>query len=343
MNDLTNGFLKSEFGNSFYKELYHLKDSDNTVVFNESAGMLLVRKSLKYYDIRVFDYLKNNIHKNLVKIHDFYKDNDRLIVYEEFIQGITLEEYLATDPSFNDLKKIVNEVFDAVDFIHKADPSIIHRDIKLSNIMITSDGVAKLIDFDAAKCFNPDSSKDTVLLGTEGFAAPEQYGFGSSDIRTDIYGLGKLISEIFGSNSLYERLIKKATHIDPDKRFKDVNALKLAFNNGIRALPFPGFRNTDAIHIFKSIIGYIVLIWFLFNTTFEKFTRVGTLIAQVLLFGLAILWVDMLSGISPIFTRMPLTSSDRALIRLIGYLIYMLITFVVTLLFISIVITLLRI
>ncbi|MCQ2515477.1 MAG: protein kinase [Saccharofermentans sp.] len=343
MNDLTNGFLKSEFGNSFYKELYHLKDSDNTVVLNESTGMLLVRKRLKYYDIRVFEYLKNNPHTNLARIIDFYKDNDELIVYEEFIQGMTLSEYLASDPSFSDLKKIVNEVFDAVIFIHKANPSIIHRDIKLSNIMITSDGVAKLIDFDAAKCFNPDSSKDTVLLGTEGYAAPEQYGFGSSDVRTDIYGLGKLISEVFGAQSLYERLIKKATHIDPDKRFTSVSAMKQAFNHGISMVAIPGFRNTEPIHIFKSIIGYIILIWFLFNTSFEHFSLMETRVAQVLLFGLAILWIDMFSGISPIFTKMPLTSSESSLKRLLGYLLYMLITFVVAIIFISSIIMLFRI
>lgn len=343
MNDLTNGFLKSEFGNSFYKELYHLKDSDNTVVLNESTGMLLVRKSLKYYDIRVFEFLKNNQHKNLARVYDYYQNNNELIVYEEFIQGVTLTEYLDQDPSFRDLKKIVNEVLDAVIFIHKANPSIIHRDIKLSNIMITTDGVAKLIDFDAAKCFNPDASKDTVLLGTEGYAAPEQYGFGSSDIRTDIYGLGKLIGEVFGNQSLYERLIKKATHIDPDKRFTRVSAMKQAFNHGISMIAFPGFRNTEPVHVFKSIIGYIILIWFIFNTSFNNFTIIETRISQILLLGMAILWIDMFSGISPIFTRMPLTSSDNGFIRLLGYLIYMLVTFVATIIFVSSVIMLLRI
>lgn len=342
MNDLTSSFLKSELGNSFYKELYHLKDSENTVVLNEATGDLLVCKRLNYFDLRVFDYLKNHPHKNIARIHDFKTYNNELIVYEEFIQGVTLSDYLKTNPKESDLNRIINDLFDAVSFIHRAKPSIIHRDIKMSNVMITKDGVLKLIDFDAAKCFNPNSSQDTVLLGTEGFAAPEQYGFGSSDVRTDIYGLGKLLKEIYGNKRSYTRLISKATHIDPNQRYSSVAVLKKTYNNGFILLPFPGFRNSDPTHTFKSIVGYIVLLWAVFGSTFENFSYVGTRIAQLFIIGLCILWIDMLSGGSPIFTRMPLTSSENALTRLIGNILYMLISFIATFILISLIVVLFR-
>jgi len=338
MNDLTRDFLKSEFGNSFYKELYHLKNSEHTVVLEESTGKLLLRKILKYYDIRVFEYLKANHHINIPSIIDFYQHNDELIVFEEFIQGVTLDDYLTDNHKEAELNKIINDVFDAVYFIHNAKPAIIHRDIKSSNIIISNDGVAKLIDFDAAKCFNPNSSQDTVLLGTEGFAAPEQYGFGSSDVRTDIYGLGKLIESVFQNRHRYNNIIKKATHIDPNKRFSSVMVLKRVFNNGLILLPFPGFRNSDPTHILLSTVGYALLVVLLFNCTFKGFSIVGTRFTQIMLFLLAVLWIDMYSGVSPLFTRIFLTSSDNSLVRFFGCLLYSFISLIMTLFLIATVI-----
>ena len=72
---------------------------------------------------------------------------------------------------------------------------IIHRDIKPSNIMITEQNHVVLLDFNAAKLYTNASTNDTVLLGTKGYAAPEQYGFGSSSPQTDIYAIGVLIKE----------------------------------------------------------------------------------------------------------------------------------------------------
>src|SRR5699024_6653849 len=69
----------------------------------------------------------------------------------------------------------------------------VHRDIKPENVILRgSDAV--LIDFDAARLHKPDHETDTQILGTTGFAAPEQYGLSQSDTRTDIYSLGILIN-----------------------------------------------------------------------------------------------------------------------------------------------------
>lgn len=71
---------------------------------------------------------------------------------------------------------------------------IIHRDIKPSNVIVTNDGIVKLLDMNAAKYYKGNAEEDTHLIGTVGYAAPEQYGFGESSVQTDIYALGVLLN-----------------------------------------------------------------------------------------------------------------------------------------------------
>lgn len=72
--------------------------------------------------------------------------------------------------------------------------SITHRDITPSNIIIGFDGVVKIIDFGISRLHKENAKHDTQVLGTEGYAAPEQFGFKQSDCKTDIYALGVLLN-----------------------------------------------------------------------------------------------------------------------------------------------------
>lgn len=83
--------------------------------------------------------------------------------------------------------------------LHSVTPPIVHRDTKPSNIIITNYEHVVLLDFNAAKYFADTDTADTILLGTKGYAAPEQYGFGSSTPQTDIYALGILLKELVKS------------------------------------------------------------------------------------------------------------------------------------------------
>ena len=105
------------------------------------------------------------------------------------------------------------------------------------NVMISNDEVVKLIDFDAARENVVGEVEDTYLMGTKEFAAPEQYGFGQSDARTDIYALGIMLNvmltgevpknRIYGNDSkTLTKIIKKCIMLEPDKRYKNVNELK---------------------------------------------------------------------------------------------------------------------
>ena len=105
----------------------------------------------------------------------------------------------------------------------------VHRDIKPENVILRG-ADAVLIDFDAARLHKPEHETDTQVLGTTGFAAPEQYGLSQSDTRTDIYSMGILINVMLTgehpSRKLAEgrlgRVVERCTRVNPQKRYKNV-------------------------------------------------------------------------------------------------------------------------
>ena len=102
---------------------------------------------------------------------------------------------------------------------------IVHRDIKPSNIIIKNDGQAVLIDFSIARPYSESRSADTELLGTIGYAAPEQYGFSQSDFRTDIYALGATLKTISFKKDVPKyitKAIERFAAFDPANRFQTV-------------------------------------------------------------------------------------------------------------------------
>ena len=160
-----------------------------------------------------------------------------MIVIEDYISGHSVDELLrerlfTTDETIS----VISDLCDILEPFHSHVPQIIHRDIKDSNVIIDNEGKVYLIDFDASKMVVRGRNRDTDLIGTEEYAAPEQYGFGQSDQRTDIYALGILMNKMltgkFPSEEVFEgelsRVIKRATEIDPDNRFGNVQMLKAA-------------------------------------------------------------------------------------------------------------------
>ncbi|MCR5148161.1 MAG: protein kinase [Eubacterium sp.] len=140
--------------------------------------------------------------------------------------GSMIKEEAGEVLGFEKKKNILLEICDGLIFLHEAQPPIIHRDIKASNIMITDEGHAMIIDYDAAKLYISGNEKDTVLIGTQGIAAPEQYGFAQSDQRTDIYAFGKLIEKVLPESEQALHIVEKATRFKPSERYKDVRTMR---------------------------------------------------------------------------------------------------------------------
>ena len=247
--------------NALYDEMRVLEDG-KSVVRDIPTGKLYFKKTLDVYNEQVFAYLRDHKNRHVAAVQTYWKEGDKLVVIEELIQGRTLDEMLKADETAGGLQKgdaasgdpheadgtagvpneadgttavpltfaervdILAQICDGLEFLHSANPSIIHRDIKASNIMVTDDFVVKIIDYDAAKIYVTGQTKDTMMIGTQGLAAPEQYGFAQSDVRTDLYALGKLIERMLPGNVDAKRITDKATEMDPKKRYASAAQMK---------------------------------------------------------------------------------------------------------------------
>lgn len=238
---------------ALYEEVQVLEDK-RSIVRDNASGRLFYKKRLDIFNPEVFAWLKTHKSRYVPRIEAFWQDGDELVVIEELIQGETLEQLLregenGQEMSFQERIRILMELCDGLSFLHSADPPIIHRDLKASNIMLTEDGVVKIIDYDAAKLYVEGQKRDTQLIGTQGTAAPEQYGFAASDARTDIYALGKLISRMLPENVDAARIVSRATAMDPAGRYATAAQIREQIRR-IREKP------SGLDHIFGKIPGY---------------------------------------------------------------------------------------
>ena len=168
---------------------------------------------------------------NLPTVYEVAVEGNKVLALEEFIEGDTLG-FLLQEALFSpeETRKIVRQVCKALWVLHSI--GAVHRDVKPENIILRGDE-AVLIDFDAARLHKPEHDNDTQILGTTGFAAPEQYGLSQSDIRTDIYSLGVLINVMLTgqhpskkqAEGRLGRVVERCTRVNPARRYS--NALRL--------------------------------------------------------------------------------------------------------------------
>lgn len=139
--------------------------------------------------------LANLNHPNLPRVTDhFHIPNQGQYLVMDFIEGEDLDQRLRRTarplPEIEALDWIA-QVADALSYLHRHDPPIIHRDVKPANIRITPAGRAVLVDFGIAKMYSPSlRTTQGARAVTPGFSPPEQYGAGATDERSDIYALG---------------------------------------------------------------------------------------------------------------------------------------------------------
>src|SRR5215471_7246485 len=168
-------------------------------------------------------------HPNLPKIIDYFADAGRWYLVMDFIEGETLETYLTLGAGgylpVNEALDMGIQLCTVLDYLHTRQPPIIFRDLKPANVMRTPDGQLYLIDFGIARHFHPGQAKDTMALGSLGYAAPEQYGKAQTTPRSDIFSLGAV---------LYQLL----TGTDPSQALFQFAPLHL------HALPFPAELET---------------------------------------------------------------------------------------------------
>lgn len=169
--------------------------------------------------------------QNLPQIMEAAESGGMVAVLEEYIQGDSLA-YLLKGALLTpaEARKITLQLCNALWVLHKL--GAVHRDIKPENVMIRG-SEALLIDFDASRIFKIENSDDTQILGTTGYAAPEQYGISQTDQRADIYSTGVLLNIMLtGKHPSRElaaghlgRIVQKCTMVNPQKRYQNVLSL----------------------------------------------------------------------------------------------------------------------
>lgn len=211
-----------------YEELKLIKQSEKSTVHlvREKEGtQILIRKILagKHF---VYEKLKECPHPYLPRLYEVMLSDDATTVIEEYIEGESPDSGELTEKQF---AGIVRELCGVLEFLHGK--GIIHRDIKPSNIILAKDGHIRLIDFDAARIPKDDIEQDTVLLGTRGYAPPEQYGFAQTDERADIYSLGITMKQLLDEKAekpRYKKVIRKCTDLNPSRRYQSAKEVKNA-------------------------------------------------------------------------------------------------------------------
>ena len=220
--------------NSEYRLIKNIRRTDTSIVNvmeNIHNGKKVLVKHLTG-NISVYRELLNITHKNIPIIYEVVCNNENAIVVEEFIDGLTVGEVLETGLyTAEGIQKVISEICDALYTLHKR--GIVHRDIKPENIIISTDGEVKLIDFNISRIRYDNKKRDTVIMGTTGFAAPEQYGISETDARSDIFSIGILINVMLTGehpakklcSGKWRRIVNKCTKINPNERYQNVEEL----------------------------------------------------------------------------------------------------------------------
>lgn len=223
--------------------------------------------------------LKMLNHPALPRIFDIVEDDQSLYIIEDFIEGVSLEKELEANGVFPESKVVVwaMQLCDVLHYLHTFKPNpIIFRDLKPANIILNFDGQIKLIDFGVAREYKAQAINDTTYMGTRGYAAPEQYGIGQTDARTDIYSFGVTLYHLLTgkspnqppyeirpvrelNNTLskeIEYIISTCTQQNPDKRFQSVLEIQRLLNqiNGQKRYSNNSFSGRGFNHIGKEDI-----------------------------------------------------------------------------------------
>lgn len=182
-------------------------------------------------EVSAYESLLQIHSEHLPLIYEVVSLEDGQIVLEEFIEGLTVAEIMAAGRyRYRGAKRVLRAVCSALAILHQR--GFVHRDVKPENIVITKEGRVVLIDFNASRQCSA-AKRDTVIMGTVGYASPEQMGVSQSDARTDIYAVGVLLNVMLLGRHPSEkiarghagRIVRKCTAVNPDERFQSAESL----------------------------------------------------------------------------------------------------------------------
>ena len=222
--------------NSYYDEEARLGSGKILYRHRESHDLLICRNVPPGEDLSAYRQLMGRTHPHLATVYDVIEDDEAPAVLLEYVPGQSLDRILKdAPPKEKAVKRMALDICDGLIALHSME--IVHKDLKPENVIITPDGTARLIDFGIATVFGQGRPAETALLGTVGFAAPEQFGFNRTDGRTDIYSFGVLLNVLlvhehpaakkYGEGQA-GRIIQRCLNTSPEDRYASAAELRKA-------------------------------------------------------------------------------------------------------------------
>lgn len=183
---------------------------------------------------------------------DFY------IIVKEYVEGITLYQYIEEEDVLDEdyCIRITLQLIESLDYLHNLETHLIYRDIQPKNVIIDDRGQPVLIDTESIRMFDESKSQDTVMIGTAGFIAPEQFGYNQSSVQTDIFSLGALMYYSLTGNTMSAdaantmnqnpgiskrlgKIIVKMSRFSPSERYQSFAPIKKELKKIIRLKKLP--------------------------------------------------------------------------------------------------------
>ena len=349
--------LEEESRLSFYRELTVLDEKKNIVLVQDIRNSeLCVKKTLDIYSRDIYEQLASVRIEGVPAVKECVADDGKLIVVEEYVQGRSLKQVLDEQGLLNEEQayEIAVQLVDILVRLHQLEPAIVHRDIKPSNIIIEKNGHVNLIDFNAARHVNADKNEDTRMLGTVYFAAPEQFGFGQSDERTDIYGLGATINYIMTGDKpgagiaecRFSDILKKCLMVDAKDRYQSAAELRgvldmlnysIVQDNRKKAETAFGKDNTvSVVRTYRNIRDTIVKMYrkyqkrnYDIDTSWRRyllpgFRRLNVVYCLIALVWYAVIvWLTISFAVTDSKTGIPVTGGELTMYKIAVFVLFM--------------------
>ncbi len=221
------------------KQVYLIRGKSD----NKKYIMKCVSKEGKESLREEYELHKTLTHEGIASAVEFIEGDKLNYLIREYIEGYTITEFVEMMKEGHlaeaEAARITIQLCNIVTYLHSQNPPIIHRDIKPDNVIYAKSGEVKLIDFGISRRFSAAHEKDTVIMGTESTAPPEQFGYKQTDARSDIYSIGVLLFYmITGSLNINEinesaisaglkNIIVKCTEFSPKDRYSTMDQLEL--------------------------------------------------------------------------------------------------------------------
>lgn len=319
-----------------YEILTPFDNNENVFLVKDcETKELFVEKVIAIHNPDLYLQMKEHPFEGVPRIYGIYSENDKTIIIEEYIHGLNLMQMTANNGPWEEKKvvSLMRSLCLILDQLHRMDPPVIHKDIKPGNLILNQESRLYLIDFNISREVNPNSAIDTMPMVSPHFSAPEAYGFGQTDARSDIYSIGATMHYLLTGGYLKETayegplrgIINKCTMMDPESRYQSVNELKKdleewgkcteenkSVNNKrdfVSYLP-PGFRGKKLWRMLVALIGYALIIDLSFtmeiqSTLREPFAVVDLWLERIGVFIFFILTICILFNYRDCLNRIP--------------------------------------